>query len=260
MTEPSTAFAIVVLLGSQLGGCADDPRPASDLGPADLIVDGARDLQVELGHDGAPDAFLPLPGLGTLGGECGVLDDAEWSSTSPFLFRNVLDYGSAAFDPAKLSAGGQAILAVGNLNAGSLHSEICAYEVLYRCELAKLLETEKTVDYYDANGKRTDLLTEIDARKVGVSVTRAYHYPPTNPYTEAEAKVLLEKKLADLPLSQANAKPVDAWSRSILQIVAYNSQYADAVQSAWTQVSPAIKGDAIVILTVTDGEDGHVYP
>ena len=254
-------FALVAL-----GGCSDDATPA----PVDqgALPDSARDLAVDqaldLASEAAPldqgaDTFTPLPGFGALSGQCGVLDDTEWTSTSPFLFRNTLDLGSAAFDPTKLTAGGSTIFTEGNRGGSSIHSEIFAYEVLHRCELAKLLKTESKVEYTDAGGKKTDLLTEIDARKIGVSVTRAYHYPPGAPYTEAEALALLNKKLADLPLSQSNAKPVDAWTRSVLHILAYDAQHADAVQSAWSKVAAAVKGDAILMLTVTDGKDDYIY-
>jgi hypothetical protein len=189
-----------------------------------------------------------------------VLDDTEWSSQEPVLFRNSIDLGTAAFDPAALSAGGQQIWNEGNRGGSSLHSEIFAFEVLHRCELAQLLKTESNIDYTDIGGKKTDLLLEIDGRKIGVSVTRAFHYPPTSPYTDAEAKALLDDKLSDLPLSQANATPQDAWVRSLLHVLAYDAQSADVVQNVWgTQVSDAVRGNAILILTVTDGNDDYIY-
>ncbi len=246
-----------------LAGCSDDSSTIVDQGAsrdgaaADHAVADAP--APDLGGGGG-DASLPLSGVGTLSGECGVLDDSEWKSAKPFLFRNAIDFGAAAFDSTKLSAGGQQIWKEGNLGGSSVHSEIFAHEVLYRCELAKLLRTEGKIKYTDKGGKKTDLLLEIDARKIGVSVTRAYHYPPTSAYTEAEAKKLLDKKLADLPKSKANATPADAWTRSILHVLAYNKQYADAVGAAWSkQVSAATKQDAILILTVTDGKDDFIY-
>ena len=249
--------AIAALLLGLQGACSDPQQLPGDLGPTDIASsDRAADLRRD---GGAADAFTPLPGLGTLAGACGVLDDAEWSSSSPFLFRNVLDLGAADFDTAKLSPGGLTIWTEGNLGGSSIHSEVFAFEVLHRCELAKLLKTEGKVDYKDAAGKKTDVLTEIDARAVGVSVTRAYHYPPGAPYTEAEAKSLLEKKLADLPLSQANAVPADAWTRSILHVFAYDPQHADTIEAAWSQVGAAVKGAAILMVTVTEGNDSYMY-
>lgn len=236
----------------------DGPPPADWAGDHATIDSGGRS-DGSLKDRGA-DAGVPLAGFGTISGQCGVLDDTEWTSKSPFLFRNSLDFGSATFDTSKLSSGGYTIWVDGNRGGSSLASEVFAYEMLYRCELAKLLKSETKIDYLSATGKKTDVLVEIDSRKIGVSVTRAYHYPPSNPYTEAEARALLEKKLADLPLSQANAVPQDAWVRSILHVFAYDSQYANVVESAWkTQVSTALKADAVVVMTVTDGNDAFIY-
>ena len=268
MNRSHGATALALLFALWAAGCSDDDLSpdagvARDLarfdGPlADRAVDRARaDVAVaDQGRDGSS----PLPGVGKISGHCGVLDDTEWKAASPFFFRNAIDLGTAKFDEKKLSAGGQQIFSEGNLGGSSVHSEIFSHELLYRCELAKLLKTEGKISYQDKGGKKTDLLLQIDGRKVGVSVTRAYHYPPGNPYTEAEAKQLLDKKLADLPKSKANATTADAWTRSMLHVLAYNKQYADAVQAAWSkQVNSAVKGDAILILTVTDGKDDVIY-
>ena len=264
-----TRISSLALLAA-LAGCSDDTTPLADMAS---VLDGAKaDRGVDRAKPkpdktapkpdkgGAKDAFAPLAGVGKITGQCGVLDDTEWKSSGPFFFRNAIDFGAAAFDSSKLSAGGKKIFAEGTRGGSSVHSEIFSHEVLYRCELAKLLKTESKITYTNSGGKKTDLLLEIDARKIGVSVTRAYHYPPTNLYTEAEAKKLLDKKLADLPLSKANATTQDAWSRSVLHVIAYNKQYADAVQSAWNkQVTAATKKDAILVLTVTDGKDDVIY-
>jgi hypothetical protein len=246
------------------GGAAD--RGLADHGVVDLARDDARlDTSAPDGpradRAASPDAFAPLPGFGTLGGECGVLDDDEWSAAGPFLFRNAIDFGAGAtFDPQKLTPGGLTIWNDGNRGGSSLESEVIAFEVLHRCELAKLIKSESKITYVDAGGKKTDILVEIDARQIGVSVTRAFHYPPGAPYTEAEAQSLLEKKLADLPLSQKNAKPPDTWVRSVLHVMAYDAQHADVVQKVWSQTIPtSLRGDAILIVTVTDGQDDFVY-
>jgi hypothetical protein len=202
---------------------------------------------------------VPLPGMGDLSGHCGELDDEEWNASMPFLFRNLMDFGTAGFVEAELSPGGAEVLADGNLNVGSLHSEVVAYEALHRCELATLVKTESEVLYQDPQGKKTDLLVWIDGYKVGVSVARAYHYPPSNPYTVAEATTLLNKKLSDIPLSAANAAPQDAWVRSMLHVVAFDSSYADSIEAAWAQLDDSVRADTIVVVTVTDGEDAFIY-
>lgn len=205
------------------------------------------------------DAFTALPGLGTISGACGVLDDEEWLSSAPFFFRNTLDFGDEAYAVEKLSPGGQEVIDDENLGGGSLISEAFSFEVLYRCELATLLKTEREIDYLDTGGKKTDLLLSIDGRQIGVSVTRAYHYPPDAPYTEAEARILLEDKLPEILLSADNADPANAWERSILHILAYNAQYADAVQAVYERLDAATRDKTIVIVTVTDGQDAHLY-
>ena len=261
-----TARNIIMVLTATLltAGCSDDDGPL-DQGLADLATDSAAKPDTARSDgpaaaDGATDAFSPLAGVGKISGQCGVLDEVEWKSKSPFLFRNTLDLGANyAFDEKKLSAGGQQIFSEGTLGGSSVHSEIFAHEMLYRCEMAKLIKSESKITYQNSGGKKTDMLLTIDARKVGVSVTRAFHYPPTSPYTEAEGKKLLDKKLADLPLSKANAAASDAWTRSVLHVLAYNKQSADTLQAAWAKVSAAVKGDAILLVTVTDGKDDVIY-
>ncbi len=255
-------LALVVLLG----GCSSTPDATSALdasGRADAPrPDGAPDqgLAPDAATDLAPDAFSALAGVGTLSGQCGVLDEAVWADDGPALFRNALDFGAGySFDPDDLSAGGQEIDADGNLGGSSLHSEIFAFEVLRRCELAELLKTEVEIVYLDPGGKKTDLLLTIDGRRVGVSVTRAVGFPRDAPYPPAEASALLEKKLADLPRSAANAAAADRWQRSLLAVLAYGPEHADALQQAFAALDPAVRGDALVVITVTDGDDEFIY-
>ncbi len=262
----NTRTILLALAALLVTACSDDDVTPDQGVTADLALDttpkpdaGKADKSASI--DSNVDAFKPLAGVGKISGHCGVLDDMEWKASKPFFFINTLDLGAGyKFDETKLSAGGQQIFKDGNLGGSSVHSEIFAHEVLHRCELAKLLKSESKITYKDKGGKKTDILLQIDARKVGVSVTRAYHYPPTNPYTEAEAKKLLEKKLGDLPKSKANAATADAWTRSVLHVLAYNKQYAMMVQAAWKKMGPAVvKGDAILFVTITDGKDDVIY-
>ena len=229
-----------------------------DAGP-DAPEDAAPDAEQDAPSDADASVEVPLDGMGDLSGQCGVLDDAEWTTSAPFLFRNSIDFGTAGFVESELSVGGAEVLADGNLNAGSLHSEVMAYEALYRCELAELIKTEAEVIYENPDGKKTDFVVWIDGRKVGVSVVRAYHYPPSNPYTVAEATTVLNGKLSDIPLSAANATPQDAWVRSMLHVVAYDSSYADSIETAWAALDDTVRADTILVVTVTDGNDDFIY-
>ncbi len=241
-------------------GGDDDTAGDDDGGDDDSGDDDSGDD--DSGDDDSGDddtAQVPLPGFGTITGDCGEIDQAEWGSADSVLFRNAIDFGQNALQDELLSLGGQEILADGNLNDGSLYSEIFAFELLYRCELADLVKTEGEILYQDPNGKKTDLLLTVDQHAVGVSVTRAFHYPPQNPYTVEEAEDLLIDKLSDLPLSAANVTPADAWERSFLHVVAYDGQYADQIEAAYATLDPAVTLDAILVLTVTDGLDDFLY-
>jgi hypothetical protein len=224
------------------------------------------DAGLEAGEDGGEGdadagdaACLILPGLGQAYCECDGLDDSEWNSTSPFLFENRLDFGAAGWVPTLLTPGGQKILADGNLGGSSLESEVAAYEMLARCDFGTVLKSEGEIVYKDVGGKKTDILVLLDGRKIGVSVMRAYHYPPPDPYTAAEAAAILTKKLSDIPLSAANAAPQDAWERSMLSVLAWDQQHADMIKQEWAKLDPTLRGDVIIMVTVTDGDDAIIY-
>jgi hypothetical protein len=203
---------------------------------------------------------VPLAGFGVIMGSCGELDPPELVAMSPpQKVDNSLDFAMMPFDYAALTVGGQKIYDDGNLGGSSLYSEIFAYEVLYRCELATLLKTETEIVYTNVGGKKTDLLVEIDGLKIGVSVTRGYHFPPNTPYMVSQAQALLEDKLSDILLSSANVSAGDAWNKQILHILAYEPQHVTALQTAWGLLDPAIVADTIVLVTLTDGDDAFIY-
>jgi len=193
-----------------------------------------------------------------------VLDDGEWLSSDPFLFRTTVDFGSEAFDKTLLSAGGEEIVDDGGLNNGSVESEAIAFDALHRCEGASLLKTEGEVVYSDPNGKKTDVLTAIDGRWVGVSVTRALTFvTPTDRCgspSPSAMEGLLSDKLSDIPLSEANASGTkDAWERSVLSVVACDAAHADEIETAWTGLSANVKGDTIVMVLISEGDDTFLY-
>jgi len=197
--------------------------------------------------------------LGEITGDCGVLNQAQLSGGDTSHFANALDFGVMPFDYRQLSGGAKKVHDDGNLGGSSLYSEIFAYEILYRCELANLLKTEGEIAYQEASVKKTDLLVTIDVIPIGVSVTRAVGFPKDAPYTVEQARDLLEDKLTDIQLSSANVSAADAWSKQILLILAYAAAHASALQQAFGQVDAATKADTVVWVTVTDGEDAFIY-
>ena len=211
------------------------------------------------GSGGSNASMVPLPGFGMISGACGVVDAMQINSADPIVYRDTIDFGVDVYDRSKLSPGGQYMFDQGNLGGSSLESEIMSYEVLYRCELAKLLKTEGEIIYTDPMGKKTDILVDIDMFQIGVSVTRAYVYPPGTPYTEQMAHDLLNKKLGDILLSSANVSPQDAWPKQILHVLAYTPAHADTMEAAYATLDPAVRADTILWLTVTEGSDEFIY-
>ncbi len=183
----------------------------------------------------------------------------QLESPDPIVYRDTIDLGMDLYDREKLSPGGKVIFDAGNLGGSSLESEIISYEVLYRCELADLLKTESQIIYTDPAGKKTDLLVKIDSLQVGVSVTRAYGFPPDVPYTQQQAYDLLLKKLSDIQVSSANVTPADSWPKQILHVIAYTGQHADAMEAAYATLDATVRADTILWLTVSEGMDEFIY-
>ena len=284
MTGRSCVLALVAIVatacgvtgsGADAGGFRDgkadwpggdgDVDAAADLGEAedsDLAADGPTDrdvpgdVQADVDRDAAA---VPLEGFGAISGDCGVLDDEEWGAASPFFFRSTLDLGDAAFDPALLSAGAQEILAEGTAGGSSGNSEALAFDLLHRCELAELVLSETEVAYTDPDSKRTDILVLLDGRHVAVSVARAYNYPPTEPCQVERLRTLLARKLGDAEDAESHADPANDWDRSILSVIAYSDQCAEAVADAYAAIDDETRSDIILMVTVTDGADEFLY-
>ena len=248
MSRPGAVIACALLaLGCGAGGDArpDAGTAAPDSGGADAA---------------GPDAGgLPLAGFGAIAGDCDVLDD-ELTAAGPSRFDSSIDFAAPFTDDQadQLTAGGQEMLAEGNAGGSSLYSEVFAFELLARCELAPLLKTEKEVDY-DQAGAITDLLVEVDGEKIGVSVTRAVGFPFEDPYTVDQAGELLERKLADILESTAHVSDGDRWRKQILAVLAYAPGHADALTTALDAIEPAIRADTIVWILVSGGTDDFIY-
>jgi len=183
----------------------------------------------------------------------------ELESPSAFVFTSAIDFGDVGYDYDLLTPGGQQIADEGGLNDGSLQSEIVAYEVLARCDMAALLKTEGTIVYKNPMGKKTDLLVELDGLKVGVSVVRAIGFPKDDPYTVAQAETILKKKLSDIVISSDNVAPEDAWVKQILSVVAYGPMHVESILTAYEGLDPAITADTILVVSVTNGDDLFIY-
>lgn len=239
----------------------DMSAPDADLGQDQGTPDMPAEEDMSSRDEDMSAAMLPLDGFGVLTGDCDVIDD-EITSQDSFIFENSIDFGMDPYDDMdlmKLSEGGQTMIEKGNAGGSSLYSEVCAYEVLYRCEEAVLLKTETEIQYEGASGKITDLLVEIDGQKVGVSVVRAFAFPFEDPYPIEEAERILDDKLSDIQLSSARVKEEDRWVKQILSVIAYTEQHAMQIRMAYDQLDASVKSDTILVVTVTEGEDRPLY-
>ena len=247
--DRSSASDMVADVGDSALSAIDVSVPVSD-----AMVPEAGDVTVPEAGDAL--ACSPVAGLGQLTCVCNSLGDDVWQGASPLLLQTHLDLGIGGWDASKLTSGAQQIIA-----AGGLTSEAAAYEVLNRCETATLLKTANLIVYGQADaGKETDFLASIDGRKVGVTVVRAVVFPYSNPYTVTMAENILTAKLNDSKLSQARVVgSADAWNRSVLVVVAYGQEHANAITTAWNGLDTNLRGDTIVIVVVTDGDDSLLY-
>ena len=252
-------YIVSLSLSISLSCVTDDKNNPEETGtiPVDTDVEDTSTPQDDTGIEDTGNLELPLDGFGDIDGDCGLLLEAPLNSTA-FIVQNSIDFGTLVLNDEDLSAGSQEILSDGNLNSGSLYSEIFAFEMLYRCETATVLQTETEIEYNDPNGKKTDLIIAINQQEFGISITRAFNYPPEDPYTQEAAVTLLEDKLSDIELSSANVSN-PTWERQILSIIAYSPEHASQIISAWENLDDNIKGDTIIYVTATNGDDQFLY-
>ena len=235
-----------------------DAIPDDD-GGADADLLGDFDIPGDTDSETPPVVSEPF---GAMSGECGEIDPAELQNPLPFLFTNHIDFADDPYDDADfglLTPGGQEVILDGNAGGSSILSEAFSFEVLYWCEGAELLKTEMEIEYKDPQGKISDLLVLVDGLKVGVSVTRAVSWPNDAPYPATQAEELLKKKLSGIQASTANVAAQDDWVKQILHVLAWSDGHAAVLKQVWDGLDPALKGDTILLVTVTDGEDSFLY-
>lgn len=245
---------------SESGADAGSQVPGNDSGEDGGVDIDAGDGGGILSDDGGEDAG---PGaLGSLSGDLDVLD-TELTSADPALFVNHFDFGT--IDLTQLSEEDLARLAPGTrrmLEEGGLFPSIknlVSYEVLARSEGAVLLKLESQIAYDTIAGEEADYLVQIDGTKIGVTVARAESFPSAAEYTLDAATGLLEARLTEILQANENVADHDEWEKQILHILAYSEAHATALQTAYAALSAQTKGNTIVILTITDGDDAFLY-
>ena len=237
---------------------------AGDVGSDDVGFDDVGMEDAESGDvpDDVPPDTLDSSGFGLIRGPCARLR-AELSSTDPSFFSTRLDFMADAYDDPEerpmLTEDAVRLLEVPNAGGSSQISEAFALEVLVRCEEADLLATENEILYAPADSKKTDFLVEIDGRRIGVSVVRAFTFPLGADYTLAQAQEVIGDKLDDILESSANVTTDFAWEKQILAVLAPDDMPLDSVMGAWNSFDAVRRADTIVYVIVTDGEDEGIY-
>jgi hypothetical protein len=257
------ALAVIGCAGERASG--PDGRTVDASGVPDARAPDAPRPDAEVADAAAPDGepapAVPLPGFGAITGMCGVLDEPELTGPAPLWFDGELTFDERYDDPAdrdRLTPGGVEILLDGNAGGSSVYSEVFAFEVLARCELAALIKTETEI-VYDVDGKKADLLVDIDGRPVGVSVTRAVTFPFGDPYTLAAAVTLLDRKLDDILLARDAVSDADRWGKSMVVALAFDPQHAAILRDAWDTLDAETRADTLMIAVVTSGDDLFIY-
>lgn len=246
--------------GAELDAGVEDAG-SFDAGVVDAGVDDAGSFDAGGADASVLDAgpMVPLPGLGAVSGACGPLSLMDLTSPSPATFDTRLDFGMNPFDAGLLSDGGYRLFTTPNAGGSSVASETFAYEVLHRCELAELFATETQVTYTPTTSKKTDLVVTLEGQVVGVSVARAFKFPPGSPLLVSDARSLLTGKFSDIQVSSRNVDPPWRWRKQILHVLAYDDVARQAVLDAAAQIDAGVRGDTILYLTTTDGNDAFIY-
>ncbi|MFT3924672.1 MAG: hypothetical protein QM778_19185 [Myxococcales bacterium] len=214
----------------------------------------------DAGLDGSLDndaGDASIGGLGTLSGDLDVLGTAA----APAVFVNHLDLGTTRVDNgfsdaevALLTPAAQALL-----DTAAWDYEALGLDVLVRAEGATLLKTRNDMDYDPPGLYAPDYLAEIAGVTAAVDTTRARSFPLDDPYTAEEATALLQNHLDGLQLALANVADGDRWTKSILHVIAYAEDHASVLRTVYEALPAETKANAILLITVTDGNDEFLY-
>lgn len=145
-----------------------------------------------------------------------------------------------------------------NAGGSSDNSEALSFEILHHLFQAEFLKTEMQIIYADVGWSKTDYLIKIREHKLGVSVTRAVGHPNPEDFTEKMAFDLLTKKLFGVFTSSIGVTDEDKWERQILHIWAQTEKTALNLRHAYQCIHPLLRGDTIVICTVS-GNENWIY-
>jgi hypothetical protein len=151
-----------------------------------------------------------------------------------------------------LSQSGQLILNEPNAGGNSVFSEVLSFEVLHRSFGAQLLKTEMQIDYWPENSKKTDYSVMLNDKKIGVSVTRAFHFLGDENYTDLDARMLLRKKLNGVICSSDCVSESDSWEKQILHVFVRSERVAQILRQEYRKLKSTLRSNTIVFVTVAE--------
>ena len=135
-----------------------------------------------------------------------------------------------------------------NAGGSSVESETLSYEILSKYFNAKLLKTEMEVVYFPEGGSITDYVVSMFDTIVGVSVTRAMKFDPTEVFTSEDAHVILRKKLRGIRQSSKNT--MVKWSKQILHVWVFDERIVDTLALAWNEIENELRANTVLMVTV----------
>eukprot|EP00298_Acanthocystis_sp_HF-20_P002036 c12508_g1_i1.p1 GENE.c12508_g1_i1~~c12508_g1_i1.p1 ORF type:complete len:286 (-),score=101.93 c12508_g1_i1:6-863(-) len=177
----------------------------------------------------------------------------------PFAFDSQFIVKEAGFDDG-LSSEGRRMAITRNAGGSSEESEVMSFEILHNAFGAKLLKTETEIHYFDSvfgfrGSKITDFAVEMFGETVGVSVTRAIYLGRRKKISPLDHAIhLLEKKLLGIIKSTENVINV-SWKKQLLHVFVDNDETKILISQAFDLVSPQLKSNTIVLVTVCKGAE-----
>jgi hypothetical protein len=151
---------------------------------------------------------------------------------------------------ATMSEGALKILNEPNAGGNSLCSEVLSFEFMRRMYNAELEKTEMEIVYHSDSSKKVDYSMKIFGERMGVSVTRCFHYVDDELFTHKEVIRLLEKKLEGLTVATQNVIRRDRWEKQLLHIWVKSTQVANLITEVYENLASHLKKDSIVLLTI----------
>jgi hypothetical protein len=262
------------LLPGLFAACGTPPAPAPGSGTSDTasssdattVTDAAQteipgDATPAATQDASADSAQTIPSgstaWGKVSGACGTgwlkaaLADPQPSfHVSAYQFAS----GGGPFDPKPLRPLAYKRRNGPNAGGSSNCSEAMSIQTICDCEGAKPLKTELEI-VWTQKGPTTDWSGELDGVKFGVSVSRIYLGPTVTAYTAADAKKLLEKKLAGINESSTLVAPADKWKKQILHLWTLRPEWIATVKSTWEGLDAKLKADTAILVTVEQGSE-----